>query len=86
MGLPKPGNLDSTGARFSNDVLKIELAGPNHTHFSVVDVPGIFQAATVYQTEEDGKMVEQLVRGYINDSRTIILYVVLLYKILAEES
>ncbi|KAF8414815.1 putative interferon-induced GTP-binding protein Mx [Terfezia claveryi] len=78
MGLPKLGVIqatDTSGARFSDDVLKIELTGPKHDHFSVVDVPGLFQAATVYQTEEDGKMVESLVKRYINDSRTIILAV-----------
>lgn len=73
MGLPKVGDLNTTGARFSDDVLKIELSGPNHNHFSVVDVPGLFQAATVYQTEEDGKMVEALVQRYVRDPRTIIL-------------
>lgn len=74
MGLPKAGEQSTTGARFADDVLRIELSGPNHSHFSVVDVPGLFQAATVYQTEEDGKMVEALVRRYIDDPRTIILY------------
>lgn len=78
MGLPKIGIVqatDTSGLRFSDDVLKIELSGPGHDHFSVVDVPGLFQAATVYQTDEDGKMVEALVKRYINDSRTIILAV-----------
>ncbi|KAF8476211.1 P-loop containing nucleoside triphosphate hydrolase protein [Kalaharituber pfeilii] len=77
MGLPKPGELREmkSGPRFSDDVLKIELSGPNHTHFSVVDVPGIFQAATVLQSEDDIEMIETLVKGYIGDSRTIILAV-----------
>ena len=75
MGLPKPGELLGTGARFSDDVLKIELSGPNHNHFSVVDVPGLFQAATTYQTVADGQKVEELAKRYIKDSRTIILYV-----------
>lgn len=46
MGLPKPGEDldDSAGARFSDDVLKIELSGPEKPHFSVVDVPGLFQS------------------------------------------
>lgn len=73
MGLPKLGESTDSGIRFSDDVLKIELSGPNHTHFSVVDLPGLFQAETVYQTVEDGKMVEDLVKRYMTDSRTIIL-------------
>lgn len=48
MGLPKPGEeiTVSTGgkSRFSNNVLKLELAGPAHVPFSVVDVPGLFQS------------------------------------------
>jgi hypothetical protein len=48
MGLPAPGeevSVDAgSGARFSDDVLKIELCGPERPHFSVVDVPGLFQS------------------------------------------
>ncbi|KAI5811712.1 P-loop containing nucleoside triphosphate hydrolase protein [Peziza echinospora] len=78
MGLPKPGETTmgkNSGPRFSDDLLKIELASPTHDHFSVVDVPGIFQAATVFQTTEDVEMIERLVKRYISDKRTIILAV-----------
>lgn len=44
MGLPKPGEGYTSGERFSDDVLKIELCGPTRSHFSVVDVPGLFQS------------------------------------------
>ena len=33
--------------RFSDDVLKIELSGPEHHHLSVVDVPGIFHSKII---------------------------------------
>ena len=29
---------------FSNDILKIEMAGPQHEHFSVIDLPGLFRS------------------------------------------
>lgn len=47
------GIVDSSGntSTFSEDVLKLELSGPNHEHLSVVDVPGIFKRTT------DGKKV-----------------------------
>ena len=48
MGLPS-GDLSSLGEvekRFSDDVLKIEIAGPDHHHLSVVDVPGLFHSKT----------------------------------------
>lgn len=46
-GLPAPnteGNLENLDKRFSDDVLKIELSGPEHRHLSVVDVPGLFHS------------------------------------------
>lgn len=78
MGLSKSADettdLERNG-RFSDDVLKIELCGPSRSHFSVVDVPGLFQSATRYQNEADLEMVENLVKSYIEDQRTIILAV-----------
>lgn len=47
MGLPKAGEtvgVDDAEKRFSDDVLRIELCGPSRSHFSVVDVPGLFQS------------------------------------------
>ena len=45
MGIPGPKtkNLD-VEKRFSDDILKIELSGPDHRHLSVVDVPGLFHS------------------------------------------
>jgi len=41
MGLPITAAESLTAAkRFSRDVLKIEIVGPNQPHLSVVDVPG----------------------------------------------
>lgn len=84
MGLPKAGELVSFNARFSDSVLKIELSGPDYDHFSVVDIPGLFQSETQYQTVEDALIVEGVVKKYINDSRTIILYVPFLLKVILE--
>lgn len=46
MGLPSPGTdkRDVLERRFSGDVLKIELSGPDQLHLSVVDVPGLFHS------------------------------------------
>ena len=46
MGLPKAGEteLEKLTKRFSDDVLKIELSGPEYHHLSVVDVPGLFHS------------------------------------------
>nr|POE96532.1 interferon-induced gtp-binding protein mx2 [Quercus suber] len=44
MGLPgvDDKNVEEMDKRFSDDILKIELCGPEHHHLSVVDVPGLF--------------------------------------------
>ncbi|TGZ78914.1 hypothetical protein EX30DRAFT_397439 [Ascodesmis nigricans] len=79
MGLPQPGetteNILPSTARFSDDVLKIDISGPDQPLFSVVDVPGLFQTATIHQTEDDIAIVEQLVTRYIKNPRTIIMAV-----------
>lgn len=46
MGVPPPStnDLEDLEKRFSDDILKIELSGPDHHHLSVVDVPGLFHS------------------------------------------
>lgn len=46
MGLPGPSavDLENLTKRFCDDILKIELSGPDHHHLSVVDVPGLFHS------------------------------------------
>ncbi|OJI99742.1 hypothetical protein ASPVEDRAFT_60628 [Aspergillus versicolor CBS 583.65] len=77
MGIPGPGTTDieNIDKRFSDDILKIELSGPDHHHLSVVDVPGLFHNPTKYQTEEDKGIIRGLIQNYIIDKRTIILAV-----------
>ncbi|KAH8693853.1 P-loop containing nucleoside triphosphate hydrolase protein [Talaromyces proteolyticus] len=49
MGVPGPksNKLEDVEKRFSDDILKIELSGPEHHHLSVVDVPGLFHSEAV---------------------------------------
>ncbi|KAL4948261.1 P-loop containing nucleoside triphosphate hydrolase protein [Aspergillus filifer] len=77
MGIPGPSatELENIDKRFSDDILKIELSGPEQSHLSVVDVPGLFHNATRYQTEEDKAIIRGLIETYITDKRTIILAV-----------
>lgn len=46
MGLPRAdtASADQCEKRFSDNVLKVELSGPEHHHLSVVDVPGLFHS------------------------------------------
>ncbi len=66
----------SDGSVFSEDVLKIEICGPDEDYLTVIDVPGIFRDATEgVTTKEDIELVRNMVKEYIKDNRTIILAV-----------
>lgn len=61
---------------FSEDMLKIEICGPDADYLTVIDVPGIFRNPTEgVTTKEDMAMVKNIVTKYIKDNRTIILAV-----------
>jgi GTPase SAR1 family protein len=62
---------------FSEDILKIEISGPDQPALTVIDVPGIFRTATPgLTTESDISLVTSMVKNYMKDSRTIILAVI----------
>lgn len=62
---------------FSEDILKIEINGPDQPGLTVIDVPGIFRAPTPgVTTESDIELVTSMVKRYITDSRTILLAVI----------
>ncbi|KAK3175449.1 hypothetical protein K4F52_010257 [Lecanicillium sp. MT-2017a] len=77
MGLPNSDNQDieNLDKRFSDDILRIEISGPDQHHLSVVDVPGLFHNPTKYQTREDLSVIRGLIESYTTDARTIILAV-----------
>lgn len=59
---------------FSEDVLKIEKWGPDEDYLTIIDVPGIFRNTTEgVTTENDKRLVKEMVKRYIKDKRTIIL-------------
>ncbi|KAF6812953.1 interferon-induced GTP-binding protein Mx1 [Colletotrichum plurivorum] len=62
---------------FSQDILKIEISGPDQQHLTVIDVPGIFRVPTPgLTTESDIVLVENIVKSYMANPRTIILAVI----------
>jgi dynamin family protein len=64
------------GKVFSEDVLKVEICGPSEDYLTVIDVPGIFRTPTEgITTKKDIELVQNMVKEYIKDSRTIILAV-----------
>ena len=75
MGLvSEESGLKST---FSNDVLRLEITGPNEEHLSVIDVPGIFKRTTSgLTTKADMEMVEGMAHNYMKNARCIMLAMV----------
>ncbi|OJD16945.1 hypothetical protein AJ78_02927 [Emergomyces pasteurianus Ep9510] len=62
---------------FSNDVLRLEIVGPDEDHMSVIDVPGIFKTTTPGKTtKHDIDMVREMVLGYMQNPRSVMLTVV----------
>ncbi|KAK4218541.1 P-loop containing nucleoside triphosphate hydrolase protein [Rhypophila decipiens] len=77
MGI-RPGDRenDLSLPMFSNDILKVEISGPDKPHLTVIDVPGLFQVTDEGRTTESEKaMVENMVRRYMENERTIVLAV-----------
>lgn len=62
---------------FSEDVLKIEICGPDEQHLTVIDIPGIFRKATAgVTTKQDMLLVKQMAINYMKNERAVILAVV----------
>ncbi|KAJ2982481.1 hypothetical protein NUW58_g6431 [Xylaria curta] len=61
---------------FCDDILVIERYGPSLPQLSLVDLPGLFDAASAGQTLEDGDMISRMVSEYVKSPRNIILLVV----------
>lgn len=67
---------DTEGSMFSENVLKIEISGPDQDYLTLIDVPGIFRTPIEgLTTKHDVALVRRMVRGYIKDRQTIILAV-----------
>ncbi|KAL8403591.1 hypothetical protein RB594_008738 [Gaeumannomyces avenae] len=65
------------GDAFSEDILKIEINGPEQNHLTVIDVPGIFRVHTPgLTTKNDISIVRNMIERYMANRRTIILAVI----------
>ncbi|KAK3075634.1 hypothetical protein LTR53_000876 [Teratosphaeriaceae sp. CCFEE 6253] len=78
--LVKLADADDLGLRkptFSSDVLRLEISGPSQEHLSVIDVPGIFKSTTEgVTTKADIQLVRTMVKGYMDNPRSVMLAVV----------
>ncbi|GIZ42843.1 hypothetical protein CKM354_000609600 [Cercospora kikuchii] len=77
MGLSGSGDDGAEKSTFSNDVLRLEISGPTQEHLSVIDVPGIFKSTTKgVTTKADIDLVRNMVTGYMENPRSVMLAVV----------
>ena len=78
MGLSDQQDANSTRSSiFSNDVLRIEISGKDEEHLSVIDVPGIFKNTTAgLTTKADIALVRNMVQGYMENPRSVMLTVI----------
>lgn len=78
MGLSKNDTTTADSRKtFADDVLKIEICGPEQQHLSIIDVPGIFKKTTQgVTTKADMIMVRNMVRSYMQNRRSVVLAVI----------
>ncbi|KAF1732556.1 Interferon-induced GTP-binding protein Mx [Beauveria bassiana] len=61
---------------FSNDILRIEISGPDRPHLTIVDLPGLIHSENKYQSASDISLIQHLATRYMKQKRSIILAVV----------
>jgi GTP-binding protein EngB required for normal cell division len=66
----------STGNPFFDDTLRIQLCKPDWPPITIVDLPGLIHAENQDQTQDDVKLVRDLVNRYMENPRSIILAIV----------
>lgn len=67
---------DSLNSGFSDDVLKVEISGPEQPDLTLVDLPGLYYSHSSEQSEEGRLIVQKLTEKYMKSSRSIILAVI----------
>lgn len=68
--------IGTLGRAFSKDLLRIEISGPDRPHLTIVDLPGLIHSETKQQSAADVELVQDVVRSYMTEPRSIILAVV----------
>ncbi|KAK5743945.1 hypothetical protein LTR17_002283 [Elasticomyces elasticus] len=59
-----------------NDVLRVEISGPDQIHLTLVDLPGLVHADIENRDSGDERRIRELVSSYLRKPRTIVLAVV----------
>lgn len=64
------------GAGFSEDVLRIEIRGPDLTQLTLVDLPGFYHSEDENQSAAGRQVVDRLAERYMSKKNSIILAIV----------
>ncbi|RYP20957.1 hypothetical protein DL765_002494 [Monosporascus sp. GIB2] len=64
------------GSGFSEDVLRVEIRGPNLTQLTLVDLPGFYHSEDENQSAAGRQLVDRLAARYMSRDNTIILAIV----------
>ncbi|CRL28200.1 Interferon-induced Mx protein [Penicillium camemberti] len=65
-----------TGDGFSDDILKVEISGPDKPELTLVDLPGLYTSHSTSQDEQGIDIVHKITEHYMENKRSIILAVV----------
>jgi GTP-binding protein EngB required for normal cell division len=68
--------ISTHGKAFANDLLRVEISGPDRPHLTIVDLPGLIHSETKQQSAADVQLVQEVVWSYMQEPRSIILAVV----------
>ncbi|KAF4772632.1 hypothetical protein HAV15_011069 [Penicillium sp. str.  len=68
--------ISTHGKAFSNDLLRVEVSGPDRPHLTIVDLPGLIHSETRQQSAADVQLVQDVVQSYMSEPRSVILAVV----------
>lgn len=71
MGISAQGT--SEDRNYSSKVLKIELSGPNRSHFGILDLPGVFSAEIGGVSSREKEGVTRMVKSYMSKPENIIM-------------
>ena len=66
----------ASGSAFSNDVLRVEISGPERPSLTIVDLPGLIHSENKVQSSADVALVSEMVRGYMKNPRSIVLAII----------
>ncbi|KAF2187960.1 putative dynamin GTPase [Zopfia rhizophila CBS 207.26] len=69
-------SADGPNAGFSDDILKVEIMGPDKPELTLVDLPGLYHSKSREQGTEGIPVVRKLVEKYMSNTRSIILAII----------